>query len=186
MKRLFYLVLFSLACTTSPKPKPDPFITVRVRDLLDTTTAVGRTHWHIYALLSGPYTAQNGIATQGAIGLNDLRAGHSSAQCVKIAADSVGQRLLVVFAIGDTTTEQLTSEAKADSVVNAWYSGSRVVPAGYKALFTQPTDAWDAQQYHAGHGLIRSDPIKWGWDWSGSGTTTFYERTDNDPNCSTF
>jgi hypothetical protein len=166
-------------------PKPDPYVAVRVRDQLDTTTRVGRTQWHLYALLSGPNVNLNGIAGQGGISIVDVRLGHSL-RCVGVGADSVGQRLLVTFAIGDTTTEAFTPDAKADSIVAAWYAGSRTLPAGWKALFIQPTDAWQSAQYNAGHGLTRTDPIRWGWDWSGSGTTTFYERTDNDPVCSTF
>src|SRR4051812_4548333 len=106
--------------TNPPAKKPDPFVTVRVRDLMDTMTAPGRAHWHIYALLTGPYTAQNGIANQGNIGLNDLELGHGL-RCVSVGADSVGQRLLTVLAVADTTTAELTPDAPAAALINAWY-----------------------------------------------------------------
>lgn len=192
-KVLGFLLVVLAACggsggnsiTPPPAKKPDPYLTVRVRDLMDTTTRVGRTQWHIYALLSGPYTALSGISHQGTISLSDIRL-HHAALCIGVSADSVGQRLLVTFAIGDTTTEAGTPDAMADSIVGAWYAGSRTLPAGWKALFILPTDAWQSAQYVAGHGLTAQDPIKWGWDWTGSGTTTFTERTDTDPMCSAF
>jgi hypothetical protein len=64
--------------------------------------------------------------------------------------------------------------------------GSRTLPAGWKALTVLSQDAWDSDQYRAGHGLVPADPIKWGWDWTGAGATTFYERTDSDPLCNTY
>jgi hypothetical protein len=182
-------VMAACGSSTEPAPvgprKPDPYLTVRVRDQLDTTTAVGRTHWHIYSLLSGPNVNLNGVSPQGSISLQDLRTNHSTA-CLGVAADSVGQRLLVTFALGDTTTEQLTPQATADAIVTDWYNGNHTLPAGWKALFITPTDAWDSDQYNAGHGLTPIDPIKWGWDWTAAGVTTFYERTDTDALCSRF
>src|SRR4051812_15622888 len=68
MRNLLVSGLFVLAACggssdngiTNPPPpkKPDPYITVRIRNLMDTTTAPGRAHWHIYAMLSGPDTAR--------------------------------------------------------------------------------------------------------------------------------
>lgn len=170
-----------------PPPKPDPYLAVNVRDQLDTTTAIGRTQWHLYAVLTGPYTAQNGIAYQGNTSLQDIRLNHA-ARCIKVGADSVGQRLFAAVALGDTTTDSLTAEATATSIITAWYNGNRTLPAGWKALFTVSTDAWNSVQYNAGHGLVRSDPIRWNWDWTGAGTTNFYERaaTDTAGGCNTF
>lgn len=189
-KTLVFLLAVALAAcggssspggVTAPPPprKPDPFITIRVRDQLDTTTAVGRTQWHVYVLLTGPQVNQNGIAFQGDIQLSDRRMGITT-RCMSIGADSVGQRYVETFALGDTTTEQASSHAKADSIVNAVYNGARTLPPGWKALFIQPTDAWNSQQYQAGHGRTDGDPIKWSWDWTGAGTTTFYERAATD------
>lgn len=187
MKKIGLLLIAGLlACggnsVTPPpvgKPKPDPYVTVRVRNMLDTTTAVGRAHWHLYALLTAPEVRLDAISGQGAISLQDVRTGHSSA-CIRIAADSVGERFLATVAVADTTTENLTPDATADSVIASFYAGARTLPAGWDALFITPRDAWNSVQYDNGHGLIPSDPIKWGWDWTGSGATSFYERTDTD------
>lgn len=191
MRRLTFLLFILAACGENKivgidpitgKPKPDPFLTIRVRNLLDTTTAAGKAHWHVYALLTGPYINQNGIALQGAISLADVRLGHG-ALCVKAASDSVGQRLISVLAVADTTNGGLTPDATARTLVEAWYGGNQVLPVGWAALFNVPADAWLSAQYLAGHGLVASDPIKWGLDWTGSGAVSFYERTDNEPVC---
>ena len=189
MRRLsvFALVLVA-ACggsgITTPPKKLDPYLTIRVRDLMDTTTAPGRAHWHMYALLTGPYTSLNGISPQGSIGLNDLRLGHNLG-CVSVSADSVGQRLLAVVALADTTTENLTPDALFNNQIALWYAGNLTMPVGWDVLFFVSQDAWNSAQFKAGHGLTSSDPIKWGFDWTARGTTTFYERTDTDPTCAT-
>jgi hypothetical protein len=105
---------------------------------------------------------------------------------VRVAADSVGQRFLAIIALADTTANAVSPESRADSIVTAWVAGSRTLPAGWKALTVLSQDAWDSDQYRAGHGLVPADPIKWGWDWTGAGATTFYERTDSDPLCNTY
>lgn len=99
-----------MACgsATAPRaPKPDPFIAVRVQDQLDTTTAFGRADWHVFALLSGPYVNQNGVANEGDVAMFHRRAGHNRL-CIGVEADSVGQRLLSLLAVADTSTEQQT------------------------------------------------------------------------------
>jgi hypothetical protein len=173
---------------TPPPPvpkKPDPYITIRVRDLMDTTTLDGRAHWHMWVVLTGATNENlNGILYQGNIGLNDMELSHN-VRCIAVAADSVGQRLVTIVAFADTTTDQLTPDATAESIANAWYAGNHVLPNGWAVLTFPPTDAWQSAQYVAGHGLIKSDPIKWGFDWTGAGVATFSERTDNDPQCST-
>lgn len=191
--RSLYLLLALVACggsedggiTDPPPKKPDPYVTVRVRNMLDTTTAPGRAQWHVYAMLTGPYDAQNGVSYQGNVGLDDLRLDHIF-RCVSVAADSVGQRFLSVVAFGDTTTEALTPDAQASAMATAWFSGNHNLPAGWMAITFPPTDAWQSAQYLAGHGLTKADPIKWGFDWTESGTMTFYERTDQDAICATF
>jgi hypothetical protein len=192
MRNLLVSGLFVLAACggssdngiTNPPPpkKPDPYITVRVRNLMDTTTAPGRAHWHIYAMLSGPDTARNGVVSQGAIGLNDLELSHNL-HCVSVGADSVGQRLLSLAAFADTTTSELTPDATADAIAHAWYGGDHNLPAGWASLSFPPTDAWQSAQYLAGHGLVRDDPIKWEFDWTGAGASSFAERTDSDAQC---
>jgi len=198
MKRIISLVALVLiaACggsgsdggITTPPPKPkalDPFLTIRVRDLMDTTTAPGRAHWHIYALLTGPYTGLNGIARQGEVSLIDVRLGHNVV-CGGASADSVGQRLITMLAVADTTTANLTPDATAEGLANDWYAGNHALPSGWMALTFTPQDAWNSAQFLAGHGLTRDDPIKWGFDWTNGGTAAFYERTDTDPACATF
>jgi hypothetical protein len=188
---LFIGSLFAIAAcggaadivTPPKKPALDPGLTIRVRDLMDTTTAPGRAHWHVYAILTGPYTALNGVALQGAIDLNDVRLGHN-VLCVGVGADSVGQRLITVLAVADTTTSSLTPDATADDIVNAWYAGNHTLPARWAALTFPPQDAWNSVQFQNGHGQTKGDPIKWGFDWTGPGTASFYERTDSDPLCS--
>lgn len=189
MKRLsLILLLAALGCggaadiAPPDSRKPDPYLTIRVRNLLDTTTAAGRAHWHIYALLTGPYINQNGIGFQGTNSLADIRRGDFTL-CVVVASDSVGQRLISVIAVADTSTSQLTPDATAEGTVAAWYGGDRTLLAGWAALFNPPVDAWLSAQYLAGHGLTHDDPIKWGLDWTGAGVVTFYERTDTDPMC---
>jgi hypothetical protein len=54
------------------------------------------------------------------------------------------------------------------------------------ALFVTPTDAWDSNQFNAGHGLVPSDPIKWRFDWTANGSTSFYERTDAEQDCNVY
>jgi hypothetical protein len=167
-----------------PQPrKPDPWLTVRVQDQLDTTTAAGRTHWHIFTLLTGPTVTQNGVNFAGSIDLDDIRRGHA-ATCIIVDADSVGQRLIEVLAIGDTTTDQPTPDATAAAIANAYFAGVHTTPGGYAALTITPTDAWQSAQYIAGHGLVPGDPIKWGLDWTAGGVVNFYERTDTDSFCS--
>lgn len=193
MRRALFgiLVLVLAACggdgITPPPNEPalDPWLTVRVRDMLDPNTAVGKTQWHVFALLTGPYDSQNGIAFQGTIDAEDVRLGHN-VRCVTLGADSVGQRFLTILAIGDTTTGSATLDADARQIVNAWYAGNHVLPAGWMALTFEPRDAFVSAQFDAGHGLVPHDPIKWGFDWTANGTTSFYERTDSDVECSSF
>src|SRR4051812_25303601 len=131
MKKLLLttLALAAIACGGSDLPKkPDPYLTVRVRNQLDTTTAPGRAHWHTYILLTGPYTALNGVSFQGTFSLSDIRHGIST-HCMSAGADSVGQRFLSLIAVADTTTEQLTADATAQSIVTAWYNGNHNLPS---------------------------------------------------------
>lgn len=170
--------------TPPAKPKPDPYLTIRVRDLMDTTTRPGRADWRTYILLTGPFIGKNALVREGAIGLPDIRAGHNM-NCVGVGADSVGQRLIAILAVADTTTSALTSDAPFDSLAARWYAGNLTLPSGWMVLTFAATDAWQSAQYIAGHGLTMADPIKWGFDWTARGTTAFYERTDTDPVCST-
>jgi hypothetical protein len=148
------------------KPKLDPWLTIRVRDLLDTTQAPGRAQWRVYAMLTGADINLHGFGRQAAFSLEDVRLNHNLT-CIGVRADSVGQRLIALLAIADTTVEtSRTPDAPADSVAAAWYAGSRTLPAGWMALYLPPVDAWDSQQFQAGRGLVAQDPIKWGWDWS--------------------
>jgi hypothetical protein len=191
MHRFLSFALLSLAAcggsgngiTPAPK-KPDPYVTIRVSDLMDTTTAPGRAHWHAYLMLTGPYTALNGIAYQGNYGLNDRQLNHNI-RCTSVSADSVGQRLLSFTAFADTTTDQLTAEDQFTAYSEVWYSGNHTLPNGWMVLTFPPVDAWQSAQYLAGHGLTPSDPVKWDLTWTGAGVVTFTERTDSDPQCAT-
>lgn len=191
VRALALLVLAACGSATEPvvkpNPKLDPYFIVRVRNQLDTTTAPGRAHWHIYELFTGPYDRLNGIQNQGAISLEDLRLNHYF-RCVGAQADSVGQRFVSILAVADTTTSNLTPDATAFAFVQAWYDGNHTPPAGWMAIALPPTDAWTSAQFTAGHGLVSTDPIKWGLDWTGRGAINFYERpsTDTDPLCTTF
>lgn len=171
---------------TEPPPapkKPDPYITIRLRHMMDTTTAAGRAHWAFYGLITGSDNpAQNGITQQGAISIVDYRLGHVQL-CPAFDADSVGQRFVELIGFADTTTDALTPQVEFDARAAAWYSGNHVLPSGWAALTTTPTDAWNSAQYTAGHGLTKLDPIKWGFDLTGSGQTSFYERTDAGSEC---
>lgn len=169
--------------TPPPAAKPDPFITIRLRNQLDTTSRAGRAHWAFYGLITGsPNPAQNGITHQGAISLQDVRLGHTLL-CPAFDADSVGQRFVELIGFADTTTEALTPQVEFDARAAAWFGGDHSLPSGWGALTTTATDAWNSAQYNAGHGLTKSDPIKWGFDLTGTGQATFYERTDSDPDC---
>jgi hypothetical protein len=191
MRHLLAFTLFALAACggsdhpiTAPPPpkKPDPYITIRVRDFMDTTTAAGRAQWHAYIMLSGPDVNLAGVSWQGNLGLADVR-GANNILCTSVAADSVGQRLVTLTAFADTTTEQATPQAQFDSFAQAWYGGNHTLPAGWMALSFAPTDAWQSAQYLAGHGLTRDDPIKWDLQWTGAGVVNFTERTDTSPQC---
>lgn len=190
MRFILGLTLCLMACggsgavdniITPPPPKKalDPFLTIRMRDMLDTTTAPGRAQWHIYALLTGPYTNQNGIAGQGTLSLADVRLNHIRS-CTSIGADSVGQRLLSLLAIGDTASEADTPDAQAATLARAWYDGNHQLPSGWMAITFAPQDVWDSQQFRDGHGLTDADPIRWGWDWTGAGVSNLYERAYSD------
>jgi hypothetical protein len=162
------------------KPALDPFLTVRIRDQLDTTKAAGKADWQLYYLLTGPEINQNGIGGLGSLNFTDVRLNHAQ-RCLQVRADSVGQRFLAIVALADTVVGHHTPSARADSMANAWYNGSpRTLPTGWQALVTASRDAWDSNQFRAGRGLTASDPIRWGWDWTASGTTTFYERDVSD------
>jgi hypothetical protein len=184
-------VLFAAACSPSNdvvatvKPKPDPYITVRFRNLADTTTAIGRAHWHIYMNITSADPNQAAFVVVGNIGLNDLRLNHTF-RCQGVGADSIGQRLVAFLALADTMTSELTAQAPADSVARAWVAGNQSVPAGWMALYQPSADAWTSQQFAAGHGLFATDPIKWGFDWAGNPAPAFYERTDTDATCGNF
>lgn len=169
---------------TNPPPpkKPDPYVTIRVRDMMDTTKAPGRGQWHVFAMLTGPYDRLNGISYQGTTGIDDLRLSHN-VRCVTVSADSVGERLLSIVAFADTTTEQPTPDAQFATFAQQWYDGSHTLPTGWMVIASTPTDAWQSAQYLAGHGLTSEDPIKWNLDWTESGTMTLTERTDSDPVC---
>jgi hypothetical protein len=191
MRHLLTISLLALAACggsdhgiTPPPKKPDPYVTIRVRDVMDTTTAAGRAHWHSYLMLTGPYTALNGIFLESDFSLTDRRLNHN-VQCLSISADSVGQRLLSVVAFADTTTEQSTASAQFDDYSQVWYSGNHTLPTGWMALTFAPVDAWQSAQYLAGHGLRPSDPVKWDLTWTGAGVVSFTERTDSDAQCST-
>jgi hypothetical protein len=160
-------------------PALDPYITIRVLNHLDTTTKAGRASWRVFALLSGPQVNQNGLAPQGTYTITDARFNHPL-MCIAAGADSIGQRLIAPFAIGDTINEVLQPSTATDSIVARWYAGNHNPAAGYIILTITPTDAWDSPQFVAGHGLTPNDPIKWAWDWTGSGTATFAERTLTD------
>lgn len=186
-------VIAVLACSkgaTAPivtkAPKPDPYITIRVRDNLDTTTAAGRAAWRIYLFLSGPLVGSNGISGKGSINLTDVRLGHTQS-CWRVAADSIGQRLVAPFALGDTSHATQQPDVVYDSIAARWYAGDHTPPVGFVVLTITPTDAWNSVQYANGHGLVQSDPIKWAWDWTGSGIATFTERAATDTaGCNTY
>lgn len=160
--------------TTHAARKPDPYVTVRVRNLMDTTTAPARTLWHIYAVLTGPVAGENGYSYAGSISVTDIRLDHNRV-CVRVGADSVGERLLSVVALSDTAVDSLNTDASATSLAQAWYQGTTTLPSGWAALFNPPADAWNSQQYLAGHGRTMADPIRWGLDWIRPDSIHFYE-----------
>lgn len=164
------------------KPKPDPWITVRVRNMLDTTKAPGRADWRVYASLTGEVPTRNGVVFQASMSLAELRQNRGSF-CMYAGADSVGQRLYEAVAFADTTSESPRPAALADSIAARWHRNDHVLPQGWMALTTGASDAWVSQQYLAGHGLVPSDPIKLGFDWTDTGTISFYERTDSNTQC---
>lgn len=167
-----------------PAKKPDPYITVWLRHMMDTTSAAGRAHWAFYGLITqSDNPAQNGIGFHGAISIQDVRLGHSQL-CPGFDADSVGQRLVEVVGFADTTTEALTPQLQFDARAAQWYAGNHDLPVGWAALTTGAHDAWASAQYDAGHGRTKEDPIKWGFDLTGSGQTSFYERNDQLATCS--
>lgn len=170
--------------TNPPPKKPDPWITVRVRDQLDTTTAPGRANWRIYEMLTGPDANRNGVAFQRSISMDERRQDRGT-YCIWAGADSVGQRIYEAVAFADTTTETILPDAAFDQAAARWIAGDHTLPQGWMALTTGASDAWNSQQYVAGHGLVPTDPIKLGFDWSGRGSVTFYERGDADshPQC---
>lgn len=194
MRKLIAGLLFVVACggggdgsgngiTPPPPAKPDPFITIRLRNQLDTTSRAGRAHWAFYGLITGsPNPAQNGITHQGAISIQDIRLNHAQL-CPAFDADSVGQRFVELIGFADTTTEELTPQVQFDARADAWFAGNHVLPSGWDAITTTPTDAWNSAQYNNGHGLTKSDPIKWGFDLTGTGQSAFYERTDDGAEC---
>lgn len=169
------------------KPKPDPWLTIRLANFLDTTTKAGRANWVIYLLLSGPYPNQNGIGTTWTFTMTDARLNRHHG-CFKVGADSIGQRLVSLVAFGDTTERVFQGTVQTDSIIHRWYAGNHTEPAGYVAFVVPPIDAWDSQQYAAGHGRITDDPIKWEWKWE-NGSHTFSERLVTDgvqPICDTY
>lgn len=192
---LVVVAVLAFACNSPNAPrvdttgthvrKPDPFLTIRVRNLMDTTTKEGRAHWHLYAILTGPQINQNGVSPQGNFDLDDYRRGQA-VTCVSVAADSVGQRLVSVIAFADTSTGELTADRVTDSLATNWFNGNTTLPTNWRALFNIPADAWVSAQYLAGHGLVPTDPIRWALDWTDRGTVLFYERTDADARCSLF
>lgn len=163
------------------KPKPDPYTTIRVRNMLDTTTSPGRAHWHVFTILTGSLD-QNGVSFAGAGSLQDLRTGHSTF-CVGIEADSIGTRMVSILAIADTTTSSLTADAGFSIIAQAWFNGDHILPTGYMAIVSAPADPINSLQYQAGHGLTNTDPIRWGMDWTGASSLSLYERSDVDPLC---
>lgn len=185
------LVLVLAACggsdggITPPPKKLDPFITVRFRNLIDTTTAAGRAHWHIYVDITSADPNEAGFQPVGTISLSDIRA-NRLVRCQGVGADSVGQRFVAFVAVADTTTSELTADASAEAAARAWFAGNHTMPAGWMAFYQPPTDAWTSEQFTAGHGLVPTDPIKWGFDWTSNTAVTFYERTDSDATCGAF
>jgi hypothetical protein len=193
MRRLIVGLLITLGALgcggsggiTAPPPPGkkalDPYLTVRMRSQLDTATPGGRSHWHIFLLITTPLhlPSTEGVTRWGAISLVDLRLQHGTI-CGNVASDSIGARLISLLAVADTTTESLTADATAESIADAWFAGNHTPPSGWKAIVVAPTDPWDSQQWAQGHGLTRDDPIRWGWDWTGSGGSSFYERPPAD------
>lgn len=178
------VVLVACDNITGDKRAPDPYLTIRVKNMFDTAGAMGQTDWKMYLFLSGPYSAQNGISPQGAITRDDVRKNY--ALCMRVASDSVGQRFLTPVAVGDTIQKSLHPDAYYDSLATTFYNGNRTLPPGIVVLAFTPRDAFQSDQYQAGHGQHPDDPIKWAWDWTGTNTTTFYERTDVDVRCDTY
>lgn len=164
------LALAACGSSTGPK-KPDPYLVLRVQDRLDPQSTLGQADWYSYLFLLGPYNNQNGIASRGVF-LARLGGG---IDCLGVVADSVGQRLIQPFAVADTLNKTMT-QAEADQVAQAWYSGSRTLRPGLAVLtLDPPQDAWNSPRYEAGHGLTRNDPIFWTWDWASNGATSFTE-----------
>lgn len=189
MRRLSFLLFILAACgaadiTTPDTPaakKPralDPYITVRIRDLLDPATAVGKAEWRVYHSITDAINPAGYVARVAAL-TSEARFAQT---CFSAAADSIGQRMLSLLAIADTT--RLAANPVPDSVPNAiardWYNGQRTLPSGWMAISFPLTDVWDSEQFRAGRGLTYSDPIKWGWDWTGIGTARLYERAATD------
>jgi hypothetical protein len=185
------LVLAVAACggggdgsVVGPPKKPDPYITVRFQNLIDTTTAAGRANWDIFMDITSADPNLTGFVGAGSTGLDDIRL-HHLVHCQSVGADSVGQRFVAFLALADTVSG-ITPYTTADSVARAWFAGSHTVPTGWMAFYQPPIDAWTSAQYLAGHGLVQDDPIRWSFDWTTSSSASFYERTDSDPACAHF
>lgn len=160
--------------TQPPKPKAvDPAISIHVLDQLDTTTAVGRASWVIFPLLYSADPNKSGVGFTGAIGLADVRLGHTT-DCVGYDADSIGARQVIVLAVADTVNGTQT-DAAAQAVANQYFAGNRTLPAGWMAIRSDSLDWGVSAQFNAGHGLTRSDPVRWRLTWSGSGTVAAAE-----------
>lgn len=174
MRTLFLsaLTMVLAACGNGTGPrKPDPYLVLRIKDNLDPQSTMGKSDWHLFLFLEGPYNAQNGIAARGEF-LARLGGG---IDCIGVVADSVGQRLIQPFAVADTVAKSM-DDNEAAAVAQAWYEGDHNLRSGLMVLtFDQPQDAWNSARYAAGHGLTRNDPLFWTWDWLSGGQTSFTE-----------
>src|SRR6267378_1260456 len=121
MRRFLLLALVLVGCSNSvaPRPRPDPFVTVWVRDQYDSTSARGQSTWTTFVILSGPVATQNGWGQQGSLGPTSDPAQRFSSTCESVSADSLSERLALWVALTDTVAHNIpnaTMNAKIDSL----------------------------------------------------------------------
>lgn len=164
---------------TQPPPKKvveDPAIRIEVRNQLDTTSAMGRAIWNVFALVYSTDPNQAGFAYQG--GPDPLKY-----SCSEFQTDSIGSRFVVILGVADTVHQ--TNQSSAVTLAQAWYAGNHSVPSGWAVLASDSLDWGVSQQFDAGHGRTTSDPVRWQLTWTNPGNVPALTRAEspNDMSC---